>query len=260
MKVLVLGGSGLIGMKVVRLLREQGHEAEPGSRSNGVDVITGVGLDEALAGKDAVVDVTNPAPADLAEPTAFFTTATRHALEAETRAGVRHHVVLSIIGTERIEQQGSYLAAKSAQEEAVRAGSVPFTILRATQFFEFLPVIADIATTGETVTLPMTLLQPVAADDVAQAVVDAVIAGPTNGVLELAGPGREPMADLIRRVLNEQGDQRRVIADDRATYLGMAVGPTSLVPLGEVATAPTTLERWLANGSQPRGSQERTNK
>lgn len=259
MKVLVLGGSGRIGSRVVRLLRERGHDVESGSRSTGVDVMTGQGVSEAVAGRDVVVDVINLPLAETANRTRFFTTATRTVLVAEARAGVKHHVVVSIVGCERIEQENSFLGAKFAQEEAVRAGPVPFTILRATQFFEFLPTIADASTANGSVTLPVTSVQPVAADDVSRTVVDLALAAPGNEVVELAGPDRGRMVDMIRRVLDRQGDLRRVVTGPRATYLGMVVNDTSLVPLGEVMTAPTTLAEWLSSRPEAHDPQKGTN-
>lgn len=258
MNVLVLGGSGRVGRRVVRLLREMGHAAEPGSRSTGLDVLTGRGLKKSVAGKDVVVDVINQPLAQKQDRASFFTTATRNILAAEVAADVQHHLVVSIVGCERLTQEGSSLRAKFAQEEAVRAGSVPFTILRATQFFEFLPTIADASTTGGTVTLPMTTFQPVAADDVAQAVVDAALARPKNTVVELAGPDRGQMVDMIRRVLDAREDRRRVITHPTATYMGMEVDATSLVPLGEAVTGTTGLTQWLSSGRNAHDTQEGT--
>lgn len=248
-RVLVLGGSGRIGTRVVQFLRARGFLAEAASRSTGVDVLSGAGLIEAVAGQDVVVDLTRPALTGLESVGDFFTTAARNMLAAEAAAGVGHHIILSIVGCDRVEP-GGYLNTKFALEQEVRSGAVPFTILRATQFFEFLPAIADMATTDGRVTLPEVLLQPLAADDVALAVTTAAVADPLNDVSEVAGPECAPMVELVGRVLRHRSDPREVTSDRSATYFGTRVEQTSLVPMGRVTMSSMTLDEWLRN--QPR--------
>jgi uncharacterized protein YbjT (DUF2867 family) len=230
---------------VVDLLVSRGHEAVPASPSTGVDTVTGAGLDEALVGADAVVDVTNAPVFDEDAVVAFFTASTSNVLDAAKRAGVEHQVALSIVGVDRFPAQG-YMAGKIAQERVIRGGGIPHTVVRATQFFEFLTAIADSGTAGGVARLTHHLMQPVAAADVARAVADAATAPAADGVVEIAGPERAPMDELVARVLSARGDGRRVVADPEARYFGLTVDDTSLVPLGRAVIGETTLEQWLA--------------
>ncbi|WP_345800660.1 SDR family oxidoreductase [Microbacterium sp. AZCO] len=245
MKIVVLGGTGLIGRQVVALLRERGHEAMAASPSTGVDAAAGVGLDEAFAGADAIVDVTNPR--DFAEEAsiAFFTASTRNQLAAEARAGVGHHVALGIVGVDRDPDARGYLAGKVVQERIIQEGPVPFTIVRATQFFEFLADIADASTVDGRVRVAPSAMQPIAAAAVARAVADAATAAPA-GAIEIAGPERAPISTLVTRVLAAAGDGREVVSDPSAGYFGRIVDDTSLVPVGDAVIDSETLEEWLA--------------
>ncbi|MCS5734727.1 SDR family oxidoreductase [Herbiconiux daphne] len=247
MNIVVVGGTGLIGKNVIKRLTALGHTATAASPNTGVNTLAGEGLDEALTGAEVVVDVTNSpsfAPADVMH---FFTTSTANQLAAERRAGVGHHVALSIVGVER-PSDGGYFQAKAAQETLIRESGQPFTIVHATQFFEFIGAIADTATSGTTVTLPPVAFQPVAADDVAAAVTRAAVGAPVNGIVEIAGPERAPFDRIVARVLQARGDERTVVADPAATYFGAHVDDTSLVPESAPDAAGTTLEAWLAAG------------
>ncbi|MDW4572138.1 NAD(P)H-binding protein [Microbacterium sp. M3] len=245
MKIVVLGGTGNIGAQVVALLRERGHEVVAASPSTGVDGVTGVGLDEAFAGADAVVDTTNPRDFSEEAAVAFFATATTHVLDAEKKAGVGHHVALSVVGVDRDPGARGYLAGKVAQERLIAGGGVPATIVRATQFFEFLRDIADGSTVDGEVRVAPTLLQPVAAAAVARVVAEVAVA-PAAGSVEVAGPERAPLGEFLRRVLDADGDALPVRVDATAGYFGRAVDETSLVPVGEARIDPLTLEEWLA--------------
>ncbi|MHC2999872.1 SDR family oxidoreductase [Microbacterium sp. HJ5] len=245
MRIVVLGGTGLIGSLVVERLRTEGHEAIVASPSTGVDAAAGTGLNEALAGADALVDVTNPRDFGERASVDFFTASARNLLAAEERAGVRHHVVLSIVGVDRDPGARGYLAGKVAQERLVQAGTVPYTIVRATQFFEFLADIADGSTVDGVVRVAPVALQPVAASAVAKVVTDAALAT-AAGVVEVAGPDREPLAAFLGRLLAARGDAREIVEDPAATgYFGRTVVETSLVPVGEAIFDPVTLEEWL---------------
>lgn len=247
MKIVVIGGSGLIGSKLVTKLREGGHDPLAASPGSGVDTLTGAGLADALAGARVVVDVSNAPVWDDAPVLDFFRTSARNILAAETAAGVGHHVALSVVGAERLQDMG-YFRAKLAQEDVVKAGTVPYTILRATQFFEFIGRIADASADGETVRLPPVLIQPVAADDVAAALADVAVSAPVNGVVELAGPELFRLDDLVRRVLRASDDPRRVTADARARYFGtIRVDDHSLTPGDNPRIGPTRLEDWLSH-------------
>jgi uncharacterized protein YbjT (DUF2867 family) len=248
MKIVVIGGSGLIGSKLVEKLRETGHDPLPASPDSGVDTLTGEGLQAALEGAQVVVDVSNAPAWDDAAVMDFFETSSRNILAAETAAGVSHHVALSVVGTDRLQDSG-YFRAKLAQEEAVRAASVPYTILRATQFFEFLGRIADSSTEGDTVHLPPVLIQPEAADDVAAALADVAVGAPVNGIVELAGPEAFRFDELARRVLSAKNDPRRVTADVHARYFGAELDEHSLTPGDNPRIAPTRFEDWLSQST-----------
>ena len=247
MKIVVIGGTGLIGSKLVGRLAGESLDVVPASPETGVDTYTGTGLEQALDGTEVVVDVSNAPVLDDASVLDFFQTTTRNVLAAETAAGVRHHVVLSIVGTDRLQDSG-YFRGKLAQEEAVQAASVPYTILRATQFFEFLGRIVDSSTEGDTVHLPPVLIQPEAADDVAAALADIAVGAPVNGIVELAGPDAFRFDELARRFLSASNDPRRVIADVDARYAGAELSEHSLTPGENARIAPTRFEDWLNPG------------
>src|SRR6478735_4452538 len=217
MKIVVIGGSGLIGSKLVKKLREQGHEAVAASPNSGVNTVTGEGLAEVLKGASVVVDVSNAPAWEDAAVMSFFETSTRNQLKHEAAAGVGHHVALSVVGTDRLSESG-YFRAKIVQEKLIRASSIPYSIVHATQFFEFLPSIADAATQGDTVRLPPALFQPMASDDVAAAVGRVSVGAPVNGIVEVAGPQEFRLDELIRRRLAAIGDPREVITDPQASY------------------------------------------
>jgi uncharacterized protein YbjT (DUF2867 family) len=245
MKIVIIGGTGLIGSKVVTRLRGQGHQVVPASPASGVNTLTGEGLAEALEGAAVVVDVSNSPSFEDAAVLKFFQTSTGNLLEAEAAAGVGHHVALSVVGTDRLLASG-YFRAKMAQETLIRESSIPYTIVRATQFYEFLGSIADAATDGRTVRLPPVLIQPMAADDVATAVGRAAVGSPVNGIVEVAGPQQFRMDELIRRSLGARHDPREVVADPHARYWGIeGVGERALVPNEEASLAETRFEDWL---------------
>lgn len=245
MKVVVIGGSGLIGSRLVTLLSEAGHQALAASPRTGVNSVTGEGLSNALIGADVVVDVTN---APSWEPQAvldFFRTSARNLGKAEVAAGVRHHVALSIVGTDRMPEN-AYFAAKVAQEAAIEATGVPYSIVRATQFMEFIGSIADFSTDGGTVRVGDGLFQPIAADDIVAILAQLVLSVPLNGSLDIAGPDRAPFAEIIARYLKSVGDARPVVTDRNARYYGGLVEELSLVPLGDARIGRVSLDQWLA--------------
>ncbi len=245
MKIVVIGGTGLVGKKLVNKLTAKGHEAISASPSSGVNILTGAGLAEAFTGADAVIDVSNSPSFEETTVLHFFETSTRNILAAGKAAGIAHFVALSVVGADRMAH-GGYMRAKITQESLIKASGMPFTILRATQFFEFLGAIADTATQGDTVRLPAALMQPIAADDVASALADVVLGKPFNGIVEIAGPERLPMADFARRALVAKHDPRNVIADSSATYFGYTIDDNSLNPgTHEPRIAPTRLDDWF---------------
>ncbi len=245
MKIVVIGGTGLIGTKLVGILRQRGHEVAAASPSSGVNTITGEGLDEALMGAQVVVDVANaPSWEDEAVLT-FFETSGRNLLAAEAAAGVRHHVALSVVGTDRLLASG-YFRAKMAQENLIKASSIPYTIVRATQFFEFVGGIAQFSTEGQSVRLPPVLMQPVAADDVAGMLAVVAFEPPSNRTVELAGPEPIRMDELVRRFLDANRDERRVTPDDQALYYGVKVNDQSLFPGKHPRLGPTRFEDWMS--------------
>jgi uncharacterized protein YbjT (DUF2867 family) len=245
MKIVVIGGTGLIGKKVVMNLRHQGHEVVAASPSSGVNTVTGEGLAQALAGAQVVVDVANAPSWEDNAVMAFFDTSGRNLLAAEAAAGVGHHVALSVVGTDRLLATG-YFRAKMAQEKLIKAGQIPYTIVRATQFFEFVGGIAQSATEGQTVRLPSVLMQPIAADDVAAVVADVALARPLYGTFDLAGPEPIRQDDLVRRFLNATGDARTVITDPKALYYGIPVNDQSLTPGDHPRIGPTRFADWLS--------------
>jgi uncharacterized protein YbjT (DUF2867 family) len=245
MKVVVIGGTGLIGSRLVEKLRRSGHEPLAASPQTGVDTITGEGLTEALADAQVVVDVANAPDWDDAAVLDFFETSARNLVAAETTAGVGHHVALSIVGADRLPENG-YMRAKIAQEETVKAGPVPYTILRAAQFFEFLGRIADSSTNGDTIRVPPVFLQPEAAADVAAALSELALNEPANGILELAGPEEFRLDELVRRFLSASDDARQVRADIEARYFDSEVNYFTLTPGGNARIAPTRFEDWLS--------------
>jgi uncharacterized protein YbjT (DUF2867 family) len=249
MKIVVIGGTGLIGSKLIEKLRKHGHEPLAASPDTGVNTLTGEGLGEALEGAQVVVDVANAPVWDDEAVLDFFQTSSRNVLAAETAAGGRHHVTLSVVGADRLPESG-YLRAKLAQEEAVKAGSVPYTIVRATQFFEFIRRIADSSTEGDSVRLSPALVQPEAADDVASTLADVAVGAPLNDTIELAGPEAFRLDELARRVLKASDDPREVTADVHARYFGAELDDRSLTPGDDARIAPTRFEDWLSQSAR----------
>jgi uncharacterized protein YbjT (DUF2867 family) len=244
MKIVVIGGSGLVGSKLVTRLSERGHEAVAASPDSGVDTLTGEGLAEVLVGAGAVVDVSNSPSFEDAAVLEFFEMSTRNLLAAEAAAGVRHHVALSVVGTERLSDSG-YFRAKIAQEQLIRDSSIPYSIVHATQFFEFVKRIAAAATDGETVRLAPVLVQPVAAADVARAVGQVSVGSPMNGIVEVAGPEQLHLDEFIRHGLSARHDPRTVVADPHARYFGAELGERTLVPGKNARLGRTRFGDWL---------------
>jgi uncharacterized protein YbjT (DUF2867 family) len=247
MKIVIIGGTGLIGTKVVNNLRARSHDVMAASPKSGVNTFTGEGLAEALKGAQVVVDVANAPQWDDKAVLEFFETAGRNLLSAETTAGVKHHVALSIVGADRSPDSG-YLRAKVAQENLIKASKIPFTIVRSTQFFEFVKGIAQSATEGQSVRLSPGMMQPIAGDDVAAAVTDVAVAAPVNGTIEIAGPEPIRMDEFVRRFLSATGDARKVTADVHARYFGAELNDQSLVPLpgDKPRLGPTRFDEWLS--------------
>jgi uncharacterized protein YbjT (DUF2867 family) len=244
MKIVVIGGTGLIGSKVVSKLDDRGYEAVAASPNSGVNTLTGEGLAEVLEGASVVVDVSNSPSFEDAAVMEFFTTSTRNMLEYEAAAGVGHHVALSVVGCDRLPESG-YLRAKVAQEKLIKESSIPYSIVRATQFFEFLKRIADTATEGNTIRLPAVGFQPMAADDVAQIVAKTAVGSPLNGTVEVGGPERFRFDEMIRMGLNAGNDPREVVIDPHARYFGTELGERSLVPDDGALLGETRFEDWL---------------
>jgi len=244
-KIVVVGGTGRLGSQVVTELQGRGHETAPAAPSTGFDTISGAGVVEGLTGAHVVVDVSNSPSFEDAAVLQFFQTSTGTLLAAERTAAIKHHVVLSIVGADRLPDSG-YMRAKVAQEQLVADGGVPYTIIRATQFFEFLGGIADSNTTDGTVRLPSAHLQPIAASDLADAVADVVEGSPANAVVEVAGPEAIGLDELVRRVLSASGDPRPVVTDDSVKYFGAQIDDASLTPGPGARIAPTRLDDWLS--------------
>jgi uncharacterized protein YbjT (DUF2867 family) len=244
MKLVIIGGTGLIGSRLVTRLREQGHEAVPASPDTGVNSLTGEGLADALRGASVVVDVSNSPSFEEKAAMEFFTTATRNLLKFAAAAGVKHYVALSVVGTERIPDS-PYLRAKNAQETLIKGGGIPYSIVHATQFFEFIKRIVDEATDGTTVRLPSVLIQPMAADDVAKTVAKVAVGAPLNGTVEVAGPQQFRFDELIRQDLVARHDSRKVVVDPHARYYGAELSERTLVPAGDARQGEIRFEEWL---------------
>jgi uncharacterized protein YbjT (DUF2867 family) len=244
MKLVIIGGTGLIGSKLVTNLRQRGHEAVPASPDTGVNTVTGDGLAEVLRGASVVVDVSNSPSFEESAVMEFFTSSTRNLLEYAAAAGVTHYVALSVVGTERIPDS-PYLRAKNAQETLIRGGGIPYSIVHATQFFEFVKRMADEATVDSVVRLPSVLIQPMAADDVAKAVARVAVGAPLNGMVEVAGPQQFRFDELIRQGLAARNDSRAVVIDPHAMYFGAELGERSLVPAGQARLGEIRFEEWL---------------
>jgi uncharacterized protein YbjT (DUF2867 family) len=250
MKIVVIGGTGLIGSKLVEKLREDRHEPLAAALETGVNLLTGEGLAEVLDGAQVVVDVANAPAWDDAAVLDFFETSTHNLLAAETAAGVGHHVTLSVVGADRLAAESGYMRAKVAQEELVKAGPIPYTIVRATQFFEFIGRIADSGADGDTIRLSPALVQPEAADDVVSTLADIAVGAPLNDTVELAGPEAFRLDELARRVLSAQDDPRPVTADVHARYFGAELDDRSLTPGADARIAPTRFDDWLSRSAE----------
>jgi uncharacterized protein YbjT (DUF2867 family) len=250
MKIVVIGGTGLIGSKLVNKLREHGHEAVAAAPNTGVNTLTGEGLAEALKNASVVVDVSNSPSWDDAAVLNFFETSTRNLLSYEAAAGVRHHVALSVVGTERLAESG-YFRAKIAQEKLIRESPIPYTIIHATQFFEFIKGIADISMVDGKVHVPPVLFQPMAANDVASAVAKVAVGNPENAIVEIGGPERFRMDELVRLRLDSLKDSREVVADPNALYSGANINDRTLVPGDNAMLGETRFEVWLSQSARP---------
>ncbi|MGB7553659.1 MAG: SDR family oxidoreductase [Candidatus Korobacteraceae bacterium] len=248
MKIVVIGGTGLIGSKLVNTLRGHGHEVVAASPDSGVNSVTGEGLAEALKGASVVVDVSNSPSWEDAAVMKFFETSTRNLLTSEASAGVGHHIALSVVGTERLLESG-YFRAKMAQEKLIKESSIPYSIVRATQFFEFVKGLADISMVGDKVHLPPVLFQPMSADDVASAVGKVAVGPPVNGIVEIGGPEQFRVDELVRRRLATLKDSREVVADPNAHYSGAKLSERTLVPGNNARLGETRFETWLSQGT-----------
>ena len=249
MKIVVVGGSGLIGKKLVTRLHERGHEAVAASPSSGVNAVTGAGLADVLEDAEVVVDVTNSPSFEDAAVLEFFEESSRNLLAAEADAGVGHHVALSVVGADRIPDSG-YMRAKVAQEKLIQSAGIPYTILRATQFFEFIgTIIAQFPTDGQTVRCPSAFIQPILSDDVVAALVDVTVGATVNGIIDLAGPERFRFDEIIRRFLSATQDTRQVVTDMRARYFGAKLDEQSLIPSGNSQIGATRFEDWLSHST-----------
>ncbi|CAG9225607.1 SDR family oxidoreductase [Paraburkholderia caribensis] len=244
MKIVIIGGTGLIGSKTAAILRQAGHEVVAASPRSGVNTITGEGLNACLTGAQVVIDLSNSPSFEDKAVLEFFETSARNLRTAEAQAGVQHHVALSIVGTDRTAENG-YFRAKVAQEKLIESSGVPYTIVRSTQFFEFLGGIADSGMQGNAVRLSPGMFQPIAADDVAAIVADVALAAPRNGIVDIAGPERAPFNEIIARYLKAVGDPREVVRDPEARYFGGLVGDLSLVPLGEARLGKIGFDEWF---------------
>lgn len=251
MKIVVIGGTGLVGSKLIGKLTARGHEAVAAAPNRGVNTLTGEGLAEVLKGASTVIDVSNSPSFEEKAVTAFFQTSTRNLVSYETKAGVRHHVALSVVGTERL-QESPYMRAKLAQEELIKASGMPYSIIHATQFFEFVKNIADTATIGNQVRLAPVFIQPIAAEDVATAVARVAMGRPLNGMVEVAGPERFLFDEFIRRGLRARNDSREVVIDPDALYFDAKLGELTLIASGEASIGEMRFDDWLSSGTRAR--------
>ena len=250
MKILIIGGSGLIGSKVVANLRQLGYEVLVGSPSTGINTMTGEGLADAVKGAQVVIDLSNSPSFEDQAVLDFFETSGRNLLAAEAAAGVRHHIALSVVGTERMLESG-YFRAKMAQENLIKASRVPYTIVRSTQFFEFLAGIAQYGTVGNEIRLSPAHVQPISSDDIAAIISDTALAQPINGTFDAAGPEKVGLAELMKRYLSALGDQRIVVTDANAAYYGTQINDQSLTPIGDARVATTGFSAWLSKSQSP---------
>jgi uncharacterized protein YbjT (DUF2867 family) len=244
-RIVVIGGTGLVGSKLVQELTERGHDAVAASPRTGVNALTGEGLSDAIDGAAVVVDVSNSPTFEDAAAMEFFVGSTTKLLAAEAMAGVGHHVALSVVGIDRLAKQRGYFRAKLAQEKLIAAGSIPYSVVHATQFFESIRTIADSATIGDTVRLPSALIAPMASSDVAEAVADAAVGDPLNGIIEVVGPAQFDLPELIRTALTARGDPRRVVADPAARYWGVELSERTLLPADGALVSETHFEDWI---------------
>lgn len=250
MKIVVIGGTGLIGTKVVERLRKQGHDVVPAAPSTGINALTGEGLGEAMSGTDIVVDLANSPSFEEKAVMDFFETSGRNLSAAEKKAGVKHHVALSVVGTGRPAfAKSAYIRAKMAQEQLIRDSGIPYTIIHSTQFFEFLNGIAGDGSQGQEIRISTGLMQPIASDDVADAVADITLAAPTNGIVEIGGPDKAPMAEWVQRFLAALGDPRKVIADPQAPYFGAVLEPDTLIPGKDARLGKQDFKAWFAHSA-----------
>jgi uncharacterized protein YbjT (DUF2867 family) len=250
MRVVIIGGTGLIGSKVVAMLRERGHDAVPAAPDTGVNTLTGEGLTEVVTGADVVIDVSNSPSIDGEAAMKFFQTSTRNILAAEAAAGVRHHVALSVVGVDRLVENG-YFQAKVAQEALIRSSGIPYSIVHATQFFEYLKGIADAATVGNTVRVAPVMFQPIAAEDVARTVTSVAVGNPVNGVVEVAGPEPYRLDEFVRLGLRARKDPREVVTDPRAPYFGSVPSERSLMPADDAQIGKVTFQAWQQQTAMP---------
>jgi uncharacterized protein YbjT (DUF2867 family) len=250
MKIVIIGGTGLIGSKVVKLLGERGHDAVPAAPDTGVNTVTGEGLAQVLTGANVVIDVSNSPSFDGEKAMQFFQTSTRNILAAEAAAGVRHHVALSVVGIDRLADIG-YFRAKLAQEELIRSAAIPYSIVHATQFFEFLKGIADDATVGNTVHVAPVMFQPIAAEDVARTVCTVAVGTPVNGIVEVAGPEPYRLDEFVRLGLRARKDPREVVTDPKARYFGAVLSERSLMPGDDARIGKITFQAWQQQAAQP---------
>lgn len=251
MKIVVIGASGLIGAKSVERLRKMGHDIVPASRSSGVNTVTGEGLAGALAGADIVLDVSNSPSFEDKAVMEFFETSTRNLLDSEKAAGVKHHICLSVVGTADLQDSG-YFRAKLVQENLIKSGKTPYTIVQATQFFEFVGGIAQAGTIGDTVQISTAFMQPIAADDVADVMASTCLDAPTNGTVEIGGPQRIRQSEIVEKYLRANGDSRPVVGAEDALYFGMKLNENSLVPGPHAKLSPTNFDEWLKLASAAR--------